>query len=921
MEDNQIDVAGICETWLTDSYNVTTAIIKSYGFSLIHDHRDNQKGGGTAIIYKPIYDLSVVKFSESFKSFEFTSAMLKASQNKVMLIIMYRTGALTSVFNQELDRLLSDCSMMCDNIILAGDLNIHFSSTTWLSQQTLDIMNSYSLCKLVNEETHCSSGSLDQIFFSSKGKVVQPTVSVDRFSGLGSDHYPVVCSLRLCPHKKYFKKIVYRNLKEIDGDIFSNDLNVIVDGIDSKDNFETQVKELTTAVNCLLDEHAPIVTKEIAVVDSAPWFDSEYREIRKKRRRAEKKKHKSSEHHKIYSDLCNEATQLSNSKKKQFFKKMLSNSNKNPKVLYKMVNNVMDRKQMHALPCTENLEDLATSFNNFFTEKIGKIRENMDSYACPNFSTSNEETINLLSEFEPATVDEISDIIKETGVKCSPADILPQHLYQENINNLLPLLTDLVNLSLSSGSMEGVKLADIVPLIKGDSLDPNVLKNYRPVSNLTFLGKIIERVVLKRLNDHLTANNLHSPNQYAYKKHHSTETLMIKIVNDVLIAMDEKEATVIMLLDLSAAFDTVDHNLLLNILKKEIGLRGKVLQWFSSFLKGRSQRIRLGKTTSECITIKFGVPQGSVLGPVLFNLYIRSIYRVVNSCGFKIFGYADDHQILRSFRAEGQVRILTHELTRCFTQIKAWMSQFFLQLNDSKTQIIVCGSNKVLKEIQIQGIHLTMGTTVRFINCVKNLGVQMDNQLTFEQQIVHLKQNCFKTIRNISKIRFLLSMTQLKTIVNSLVVSCLDYCNGLYFGIAERLLNQIQLIQNAAAKVVTKKHKYDHLGDDLKDLHWLQIKKRVTFKIALLAYKSVNGLAPDYLKDMFQYAHHGHTLKLIIPQFMSSSSRRSFSYIGPKIFNNLPTTLTSSETVDIFKRNLKTFLFQLSNQDLDKLTS
>ena len=148
---------------------------------------------------------------------------------------------------------------------------------------------------------------------------------------------------------------------------------------------------------------------------------------------------------------------------------------------------------------------------------------------------------------------------------------------------------------------------------------------------------------------------------------------------------------------MSAAFDTVDHNLLLSILQKEIGLRGKVLQWFSSFLKGRSLRIRLGKTTSECITINFGVPQGSVLGPVLFNLYIRSIYRVVNSCGFKIFGYADDHQILRSFRAEGQVQILTHELTRCFTQIKTWMSQFYLQLNDSKTQIIVCGSNKVLK--------------------------------------------------------------------------------------------------------------------------------------------------------------------------------------------------------------------------------
>ena len=472
---------------------------------------------------------------------------------------------------------------------------------------------------------------------------------------------------------------------------------------------------------------------------------------------------------------------------------------------------------------------------------------------------------------------------------------------------------------MATGSMDGVKLADIIPLIKDEKLDPNVLKNYRPVSNLTFLGKIIERVVLSRLNEHLTANNLHSPDQFAYKKNHSTETLMIKIVNDLLIAADEKEATVIMLLDLSAAFDTVDHTLLLNILEKEIGLRGNVLRWFNSFLKGRSQRIRLGKVTSESIIIMFGVPQGSVLGPVLFNLYIRSIYRCVRKLGFNIFGYADDHQILKSFRAEGQINVLTHELTRCFSLIKLWMNRFFLQLNDSKTQIIVCGPSKVLNEIQMQGVHLTMGTTVRFASCVKNLGVQMDSNLTFEQQVVHLKQNCFRTLRNICKIRFLLTRSQLKTIVNSLVVSCLDYCNGLYFGIAERLINQLQLIQNAAAKAITKKYKYDHIGEDLKELHWLQIKRRVIFKIALLAYKSVNGLAPDYLQNMFQYSHHGHTLKLIVPQYISTYGRRSFSYAGPKIFNNLPTNITSSDTVEIFKSSLKTHLFVMSDSDLENI--
>ena len=273
------------------------------------------------------------------------------------------------------------------------------------------------------------------------------------------------------------------------------------------------------------------------------------------------------------------------------------------------------------------------------------------------------------STFEPATLDELKEIIDEFGIKCSPSDILPTTLLKENISILLPLLLQIVNASLTQGSMDGVKLADIVPLLKSNSLDPNVLKNFRPVSNLTFLGKLIERVVLKRLNDHLDNHNLHCPEQSAYKKTFSTETLLIRIWNDLLVASDEKSATVVMMLDLSASFDTVDHNLLLNILMKEIGLRGTVLKWFTSFLKDRAQRIRLGSTLSEEIVIKFGVPQGSVLGPVLFNLYIRSIYRFVQGLDFTIYGYADDHQILKRFKPINQCETLLSKLRGCFKSI------------------------------------------------------------------------------------------------------------------------------------------------------------------------------------------------------------------------------------------------------------
>ena len=189
-----------------------------------------------------------------------------------------------------------------------------------------------------------------------------------------------------------------------------------------------------------------------------------------------------------------------------------------------------------------------------------------------NNSTTQQQTSTLLSCFEPTDVKEIDEIIKEVGIKCSPSDFLPQELFSDNINVMKDLIVLLVNKSLSTGSNEGVKSADLVPLLKESSLDKNKFNNFRPVSNLIFLGKLIERVVQRRLDEHMKANNLHIPNQSAYKKNNSTETLSIRLTNDILIACDQQKATVLMLLDLSAAFDTVDHTLLLKILEEEIGI-------------------------------------------------------------------------------------------------------------------------------------------------------------------------------------------------------------------------------------------------------------------------------------------------------------------------------------------------------------
>ena len=935
LDDRSIDIAAVSESWLTAQSDATTGIMKSHGYTIFHDYRHHQRGGGTAIIYKG--NICAAKSNIDFcpTSFEFTCANFKIDKvNKFAVLVIYRPGVLTSKFFHEFDLLLCEISTKFDKLLVTGDFNIHFENV--LDRHTLDcseIVSAYGLQPHVHQPTHNQGGTIDQVYTCGLGNV---SVEVESVDTLGSDHYPIVTKLNLEVCKKSFKKVTYRSIKDMDKDAFSEDVIDTLDSFKVTDCFGQSVTTLTEVCTELLDRHTLMKTASIPTVAKAPWFDKEYQMLRAKRRKTEKKWRKSrlESDRLLYVSLRKECTGLSKSKKKIFFRNTIEKCENKTKKLYELVNRTLDRKQESGLPeFSKDVPDtakLTTHFNKFFTEKVDLIRKGIQdrtntdhdavgaSVFCPNEKDS-PYCGTTLSEFRATNRQEIEDILKETTFKCAPDDMLPAELFKDNISSFTDTLVELVNLSLSTGNVEGVKHADVIPLLKNAKLDSNNLKNYRPVSNLTFLGKLIERVVLRRLNEHMIYNGMHVDEQSAYKKNNSTESLLVRITNDLLVASDSKTATVIMLLDLSAAFDTVDHNILLKILKDEIGLRKTALDWFASFLCGRTQCIRIGSTTSENIYIKFGVPQGSVLGPVLFNIYIRSIYAIVKKCGFTIFGYADDHQIFKSFRQQNQLEVLTTDLQTCFATIQAWMDEFYLQLNAGKTQIIVVAPPKTLREVKIQGVLLTNDVCLRFVSTVKNLGVLMDSQLNFREQIKDVKKRCLLTIRNIRKIRFLLDPTQLKMIVNSLVVSVLDYCNALYLGINEKDLKQLQLVQNAAAKCINHKHKHDHMDEDLKKLHWLDVRKRIVFKAVLLVHKSITGSSPNYLQELFSFQAYGHTPALTVPAVNSSYGRRALSYMGPKLWNNIPRELKECTNIVNFKGMLKTYLFNLSCYEMELL--
>ena len=247
------------------------------------------------------------------------------------------------------------------------------------------------------------------------------------------------------------------------------------------------------------------------------------------------------------------------------------------------------------------MHELPQKFGDFFTSKIILIRQKLDSaVVSPVYVTDRVHSVPSLHVFEPVTEEFVKKICLSCNPKSCELDPVPTACLIDCLDVLLPHITHVMNTSLSSGHFPPIfKSAIVRPLLKKPSLDQNCLKNYRPVSNLSFLSKVLEKIVLSQLLDHLTHNHLLNPHQSAYRQSHSTETALLRIVNDILLGLDNDKVAILALLDLSAAFDTIDHSILLSRLQTSFGVSGTVLSWFQSYLLDRSQTVCMKGASSK----------------------------------------------------------------------------------------------------------------------------------------------------------------------------------------------------------------------------------------------------------------------------------------------------------------------------------
>ena len=497
-----------------------------------------------------------------------------------------------------------------------------------------------------------------------------------------------------------------------------------------------------------------------------------------------------------------------------------------------------------------SLEVLVEDFNEFFIGKIQFIRDELqdavDHSLQPQRRTlAHEFTLTSVS----VSCSTIENTIHSLSTKTCSLDPLPTFVIKNYVDLLSPMITNIVNQSLIEGEFPSLlKLSHVRPRLKKDNLDKEVLKNYRPVANIPFLSKVIEKVVATQTYNYLEAYNLMPIMQSAYRKHHSTETTLLRVTNNIFRTIDRRQDVVSVLLDLSAAFDTIDHTILVERLESYFGFSRQTLCWFRSYLENRRQSIVIGDQVSTPSALRYGVPQGSILGPLLFTLYIAPLQDVTARHNLNSFFYADDTQLYIAIDPANQALSLT-ALRNCIEDVMRWKAT--------------------------------------------------------------------NAIRSIGRIRKYITKENLKLLVNALVISRLDYCNSILYGLPKQDLDKLQRIQHTAARLITGTKRYEHIKPALRKLHWLPVESRIIFKVLLITFKIIHGLCPAYLSSLLQLYQPQRSLRssskllFTVPTVNSATyGERAFSFSAPILWNNLPDPIKNTTSLSSFKSALKTFLFR-----------
>ena len=914
---SDVSFFALTECWLNSDSLTVPALATPDNYVFLHNPRTGRRGGGVGLICKSYLTPSVIQ-CDDFSSFELLVVNCK-SINLIVVPVYRPPNTSINTFLDEFGNLLTCLHRHKCHLIILGDFNIPLNKSSVHSSRFLELIDLFSFTQHVKRPTNLHGNIIDLIISS----LYFPSIETYDLSSVVSDHFLIEFDFYIpckLPPVHARRSVTSRNLSNIDVGNFNNDLCASLSNNFDSSSPDNASSSLNQSITDTLNSHAPLKTKMITLRPNCGWYSRELRSMKRLCRARERRRNKARNSssftlldnaHKL---ACRNYFNAINEARISHTLNLMKDNKNNLKTIFKIANKFIKPNQ-------EANKTLLTpdEFSEHFLSKIDSIRSSVPS-SCEIAEVVPLTPSPILSSFRPTCCEEITKIISSSKKTSSPIDILPSRLYLSSLPAIAPYLTKLINLSLSSGLVPcNYKHVAVKPILKKPNSDINDPSSFRPISLMSFESKVLEKIVASRLNEHLEIHNLHEPLQSGFRKFHSTETALLKVANDLRLDADRGKVSLLVLLDLSAAFDTLDPGILFERLRLFAGLSDSALAWFKSYILDRTFSVYIDESSSHPKGVKFGVPQGSVLGPTLFLIYMLPLGLLLRELGISFHVYADDTQVYISCSPD-DIRAAADMLISAYNTLTNWLSNNFLKINPEKTEILLIGTPRNVERSKniLQSIKLN-DVIIPFTPSAKNLGVHFDSNLSFSDHIRKIAKTSFSQLKNLKHIRKYFDQQGFEILMHAFISSRLDYCNALYTGIPDYSLRLLQLVQNYAARLILNKGRCDHASPLLRELHWLPVKSRIDYKILLLCFKARNSLTPDYLSHLLEPYIRPCGLRnppeasLLIPSTrLTSMGDRAFSVFAPKLWNALPFDIKTSDSLVMFRKCLKTHLCRLA---------
>ena len=896
---SNLDILCLSETWLDQSLAQELHI---NGYSLIRKDR-NRHGGGVAIYIKNGLDYCHRPELNS-EIVESVWIEIKVAKGHPLLVCcMYRPPSATSeYFNEVLDE-IERATSEDKEIMLLGDLNYNYKIDENLSNNPIHyIENLFLLSQMIDKPTRVTTSSstlIDVILSSVPNKhLISDTAKISL-----SDHYLIYTCVDISIENKGHKTIQFRDYKKFDINSFKEELktSAILVSLPISNDVNHEWTRWKTEFLRICDKHAPIKVSRVRSRHN-PWMTHDIIKLIYKRDYIHEKAVQGSDQQlfNTYREIRNLVNTKIEEAKREYFNKVASDYKKDPKKTWKEINKVASgNKHDSEIPSSMDCNEL----NEYFVSIGKKVAETLPTKN--ELPWLNPECMYRFLFKSVASADVLKHLLS-LGEE-SNLDILgiDSKLLYIGATILEPYLTNLINMSIATSYIpDDWKIARVTPIYKGKGCIKNKT-NYRPISVICHIAKVIEREVQIQFIEYLTSHELISPDQFAFLKFHSTQTCLHRIIDDWYEAINEQELIGVTFLDIQKCFDTIDHTILFKKLHR-YGVCDKELEWFKNYLSHRKQAVYCNNNLSSFLPVDVGVPQGSILGPILFLVFINDLSQHVKlgSCNM----YADDVSLYVTGKTTKEVK---EGLQGIINDVYKWYIANKLSINIAKSNTMLVGTKQNVSKSQEVLNACINDEQLEQVSSARYLGIHIDDTLSWNSQVQSICKSVSFKLSKLKRLNKFVSSDLLNTIYLTSIQPTLDYGCTVWGTCSQANKDMIMWLRKRAARIVT--NRFDYINDRgmliLKDLGWQTLDERRDYFLANLMFKCIHGMAPHWLTNQILMACESHdrttraaiSMDVIVPQPRLEVFRNSFQYSGAKVWNNLPDHIKETSTLGSFK--------------------